>query len=96
MPSPAGKGDREAVDEENDLLPPSGREGDHEVVEGARGRKSKAACLIAGGYEIRPCEKKRNITPKANSMGCRRTVITPILLRLFAQDDLSGRPPFFI
>ena len=53
MPSPAGKGDREAVDEENDLLPPSGREGDHEVVEGARGRKSKAACLIAGGYEIR-------------------------------------------
>ena len=53
MPSPAGKGDREAVDEENDLLPPSGREGDHEVVEGARGRKSKAACLIAGGYGIR-------------------------------------------
>ena len=40
MPSPAGKGDREAVDEENDLLPPSGREGDHEVVEGARGYES--------------------------------------------------------
>ena len=45
MPSPAGKGDREAVDEENDLLPPAGREGDHEVVEGA------------GGYECNglPC-----------------------------------------
>ena len=58
MPSPAGKGDREAVDEDNDLLPPSGREGDHEVVEGARGRKSNAACLIAGGYEIRPYGNK--------------------------------------
>ena len=40
------------------IVPPSGREGDHEVVEGARGRKSKAACLIAGGYEIRPYGNK--------------------------------------
>ena len=36
------------------ILPPSGREGDREAGEGARGRKSKAACLIAGGYGIRP------------------------------------------
>ena len=28
------------------FVPPSGREGDHEVVEGARGRKSKE-CFIA-------------------------------------------------
>ena len=46
MPSPAGKGDREAVDEENYLLPPSGREGDHEVVEGAGGYESSGlSCM---------------------------------------------------
>ena len=48
MPSPAGKGDREAVDEENDLLPPSGREGDREAGEGARWYESNS--LPCMGY----------------------------------------------
>ena len=33
-------GDREALDEANYLLPPSGREGDREAVEGAGGYES--------------------------------------------------------
>ena len=31
-------------------MPPSGREGDHEVVEGARGHKSRECYIVAGGY----------------------------------------------
>ena len=36
------------------FLPPSGREGDREAVEGASGHKSAEYGIIAGGYEIRP------------------------------------------
>ena len=39
-------------------MPPSGREGDHEVVEGARGYKSRGKDIAAGGYGIRPYEKQ--------------------------------------
>ena len=39
-------------------MPPSGREGDHEVVEGASGHNSKEYGLVAGGNGIRPYEKQ--------------------------------------
>ncbi len=41
------------VAEGRSYLPPSGREGDHEVVEGASGHKSREYGLVAGGYGIR-------------------------------------------
>ena len=34
------------------ILPPSGREGDREAVEGARGYKSREQIIVAGGYGI--------------------------------------------
>ena len=40
------------------FLPPSGREGDHEVVEGARGHKSAEEGIVAGGYGILPCGER--------------------------------------
>ena len=36
------------------FMPPSGREGDREAGEGARGHKSREYDIIAGGYGIRP------------------------------------------
>ena len=39
-------------------MPPSGREGDREAVEGARGYNSRENCLVAGGYRIRSYEKQ--------------------------------------
>ena len=41
-------------------MPPSGREGDHEVVEGARGRRSRAKDIVKGGYGIRPYGKPQS------------------------------------
>ena len=36
------------------ILPPSGREGDREAVEGASGHRSRAKDIVKGGYGIRP------------------------------------------
>ena len=81
MPSPAGKGDREAVDEVclsksvgrmisspantrqaggHSFMPPSGREGDREAVEGASGYKSREKGIAACGYGIAPTKRRRN------------------------------------
>ena len=42
------------------ILPPSGREGDREAGEGARGCKSREKDIIAGGYGIRPYGKRQS------------------------------------
>ena len=39
-------------------MPPSGREGDREAVEGASGHKSRELDTFADGYGIRPYEKQ--------------------------------------
>ena len=40
-------------------MPPSGREGDREAVEGARGYRSRTKDIATGGYGIRPYGERR-------------------------------------
>ena len=69
-------GDREALDEANYLLPPSGREGDREAVEGASGHNSREYGLVAGA--IRPYGEKVYYPHQSD---CRKRGKRPILGR---------------
>ena len=69
------------------FMPPSGREGDREAVEGARGHRSRAKDIATGEYGIRLCgERREEQAPPLPRIGCFHAFGVPV--------DAGGRPNF--